>query len=617
MLSKNTLWSLLLLMISLLQQVQAQNSSSILDTLQLRDLTVFKPASASWKIVGDVYVNREKVGHIKTSAGEEILISTMEQGKQERLETNWQHQDMDLELEFMLSKGASAKILLQGLYEVVLNDSWGSKEASRAACGGLGKITAGGEVLFNGIAPLVNACKAPGTWQKIFISFVAPVYDQQGRKIKEAHINRIVLNNIIIHENLDLTLTSTEQSEQPKPLMFVSGAGPVAFRNIGYLFKKHLPVLVKDIKYHYYEEKLNKMPDFDTLTAKISGHLEKITWQPALHNDGFAFKYTGKLIVPETVPYTFTLVSLGGSALSIDGKTVLEHMGTIDHDGRMSRQINSQKSLTLEKGVHEFKLAYFKNTWAPIPILGIFVEGKGNYVQALHDESSYPDEEVVSSILLEPAEDPYVLRAFMRFQGKRKTYCVAVGDPSGLHYAYDLSDGSLLKAWRGAFVDATPMWHERGSQVLELPASGVAFSDAPELAQLTNAERTPWPQALPEQAGYFLLKGYELTKSGLPTFEYRIGTTEVHDLLQPNDNGTALTRQLWLSKVPADTYYRVTTGKKIEKMEDGTYAVNDKEFFIRLNNKKMKPQIRKIGGDMELLLPLAPQDQQISYSIIW
>ncbi len=112
--SKKTIWILLFLFLSLLQQVQAQDTSTFLNTLPLRDLGAFKPADASWKIVGDVWVNREKAGHIKTSTGEGILLSSADKGRQERLETDWQHQDIDLELEFILTKGASRIALIAG-----------------------------------------------------------------------------------------------------------------------------------------------------------------------------------------------------------------------------------------------------------------------------------------------------------------------------------------------------------------------------------------------------------------------------------------------------------------------------------------------------------------------
>ncbi len=41
-------------------------------------------------------------------------------------------------------------------------------------------------------------------------------------------------------------------------------------------------------------------------------------------------------------------------------------------------------------------------------------------------------------------------------------HAVSVGSPSNLHYTYDLEKGTVLQVWRGEFLDATPMWHDRG-----------------------------------------------------------------------------------------------------------------------------------------------------------
>ena len=37
-----------------------------------------------------------------------------------------------------------------------------------------------------------------------------------------------------------------------------------------------------------------------------------------------------------------------------------------------------------------------------------------------------------------------------------------VGSNKGLHYTYDMDHGNMVQLWRGEFLDATPMWHDRG-----------------------------------------------------------------------------------------------------------------------------------------------------------
>jgi hypothetical protein len=341
--------------------------------------------------------------------------------------------------------------------------------------------------------------------------------------------------------------------------------------------------------------------------------LNTITWQPALQNNGMGLQYRGKLQVPQSVPYTFTLVSLGGSRLVIDGKEVLRHFGKHDHDGRMSRDIKGVGTVELAVGEHDFLLEYYKNTWAPTPILGLFVEGKGNYPQALHAASSYPDEEAVSRSFIQPVGEPYMLRSFINFKGKRKTYCIAVGEPAGIHYAYDLSSGALMKAWRGPFVDATPMWHERGNQVIELPSGGLSFDDQPQWAQLTNAQ-SPWPDSLP--AGQYVLQGYNLDKAGRPEYQYRMGAILVNDFLEPSPDNLTIRRRLRFTGAPAGTYYRLAAGALIEPMPDGSYAINDRAYFVRVE-KNTRPLVRNSNNQYELLLPVGQQDGEFTYSIIW
>ena len=306
--------------------------------------------------------------------------------------------------------------------------------------------------------------------------------------------------------------------------------------------------------------------------------------------------------------------SLGGSRLTLDGKNILEHTGREDHEGKMDRSNKNVVRINLTKGAHDFSLSYYKNSWAPSPMLGLFAEGKGNYLQALHDLSAYPYTEALSSHQINPAQEPYILRCFINFDGKRKTYCVAVGDPTGLHYALDLSDGSLMKAWKGEFVDVTHMWHERGTQVLELPSGGLTFSDIPQVAQLTD-RNLKWPENF-KQPEDFQLIGYNLNKAGHPEFEYKFAGMSLRDRLTPDENGNTLTRRLQFSNILADTYFRVIRAKEIRLISGGKYSINDEEYFIQFANS-VKPVIRQIDGQSEMLIPVSPNNQEISYTLIW
>jgi hypothetical protein len=81
----------------------------------------------------------------------------------------------------------------------------------------------------------VNAAKKPGEWQKFVIDFQAPRF-QGGKKTANAKFLKIVLNDQIIHENVEMkgpTPSGVTGKEAPTgPIMFQGDHGPVSYRNI-------------------------------------------------------------------------------------------------------------------------------------------------------------------------------------------------------------------------------------------------------------------------------------------------------------------------------------------------------------------------------------------------
>ena len=87
-------------------------------------------------------------------------------------------------------------------------------------------------------APLVNATRRPGQWQKYVIEFQAPRFDANGKKISHATFKKIELNGQPLHKkNLEMVKGVTggplTGREGPfGPIMFQGNHGPVAYRNI-------------------------------------------------------------------------------------------------------------------------------------------------------------------------------------------------------------------------------------------------------------------------------------------------------------------------------------------------------------------------------------------------
>jgi hypothetical protein len=144
--------------------------------------------------------------------------------------------DVELYLEFMLSKGSNSGVYLQGLYEVQIFDSWGSTEAVTSSDAGAIYHQWIEERGVGGSAPLVNAARRPGEWQSYQIWFRAPRFDPAGKKLEPARFLRVLFNGQLVQKDVDVpgpTRAHLEMAEAPQnPLMLQGDHGPVAFRNI-------------------------------------------------------------------------------------------------------------------------------------------------------------------------------------------------------------------------------------------------------------------------------------------------------------------------------------------------------------------------------------------------
>ena len=143
------------------------------------------------------------------------------------LATEEKFADCKVEIELMIPKGSNSGIYLMGEYEVQVLDSFGRAKIGPGDMGGL----------YQAATPLVNACKKPGEWQTFVIDFQAPRFDSAGKKTANAKFLKVVLNDQIIHENVEMKKGQTPGGltgrEVPAgPLMFQGDHGPVSFRNI-------------------------------------------------------------------------------------------------------------------------------------------------------------------------------------------------------------------------------------------------------------------------------------------------------------------------------------------------------------------------------------------------
>lgn len=141
--------------------------------------------------------------------------------------------DCVVELEFMVGKStpgnetdSNSGVKMMNIYEIQIFDSYGKSKPGKIDCG----------AVYSETAPLVNACKKPGAWQKLVIDFRAPRFDKAGNKIANAKFVKVTLNGQVVQDNVEIahgTNVSRHAKEHPTGPIYLQGDhGSVAFRNL-------------------------------------------------------------------------------------------------------------------------------------------------------------------------------------------------------------------------------------------------------------------------------------------------------------------------------------------------------------------------------------------------
>jgi hypothetical protein len=603
--------------------------------LLLNDLSAFRspttPApTANWRIAGEVIADLDRPDALTTRPGTGILVNTLltprQQGRPFDLLTGLEHGDLRLELDYMLAKGANSGVYLQGRYEVQLFDSWGLKTPSVHDNGAIyerwDETRPAGRQGYEGTPARQNAGRAPGLWQHLQIDFQAPRFDASGRKTQNARLLRVELNGVLIHENVALSgptrgpLADTETARGP--LLFQGDHGAVAFRNIRYvLFDKKAP-RTDNLRYALFAGKFERESQFPATTPDAQGSLPDLTSQLNNLPRQFLLRYTGTLHIDEPGRYQFSLQTPNaGGQLRINNQPVLTT--TTDR---------ATGSIDLPTGDLPFELVYTKPVDWAFASIGLTASGPGFRPVTLTTDVTETD--ITDPILLDAATQP-ILRSFMDLPSvdspgaaagadesamggrpQRVTHGVSVGHAgSGVHYTYDLDNGSLVQVWRGQFLDATPMWHDRGDgsarplgMVQRLSKPGLALGPMPE-------PTTAWP--VDTTGSGYRPGGYRLDSNDLPTFFYQSHGHTVTDQLRPMANGQGLDRSIGLDRPAPGLAFRIATGTRIEPVAGGLYRV-DERYYVR-PGPGVVVSVRSVGGRQELLAPVATGT--LNYTILF
>ena len=234
------LWPMFLILIGALYQVKAQlappppppkTSITISDG---RSLLGWKAPFGEWRLVQSAKLTLNKPNIFTLVPGKGILVNGIH-GKTENLLSNFQHGDVQAAIEYMVPKGSNSGVYFQGRYELQIFDSFGKKSVTSKDNGGIYEREVEGKSV-GGNAPIINASKPPGEWQKFIVVFRAPRFDVDGNKLENAKFVKVIHNGQLIHKDIEVggpTKGARYNDEKSiGPLMLQGDHGPVAYRRI-------------------------------------------------------------------------------------------------------------------------------------------------------------------------------------------------------------------------------------------------------------------------------------------------------------------------------------------------------------------------------------------------
>jgi hypothetical protein len=202
-------------------------------------LAAFKTPTGEWEEVGGVTLDPKNPRRFVAQPGKGIWYNGAK-GRTNDLFTRRKFGDVEVHLEFNIPKGSNSGIKFHGHYEIQIDDSFGRAKVTGENCGGIyprAELKPRYHHIDDGIAPRVNACKAPGEWQTLDITFAAPRFEADGKKkTANARIVRAVLNGEVIHQDQELLTPTGDRWKNPEMaeglVMLQGDHGPVAFRNV-------------------------------------------------------------------------------------------------------------------------------------------------------------------------------------------------------------------------------------------------------------------------------------------------------------------------------------------------------------------------------------------------
>ncbi|MFC1604110.1 DUF1080 domain-containing protein [Planctomycetota bacterium] len=130
-------------------------------------------------------------------------------------------------------KRSNSGVFLMDKYEVQVLDSFTENNYKDNRTYADGQAAA----LYGQHPPIVNVCRKAGQWQSYDISFLRPIFDENGKIVRKARIT-LLHNGVVVHNNLEIEGTTSHKKKAaytPHESGYIhlqDHNNPIRFRNI-------------------------------------------------------------------------------------------------------------------------------------------------------------------------------------------------------------------------------------------------------------------------------------------------------------------------------------------------------------------------------------------------
>ncbi len=196
----------------------------------------FRPVEG-WRGVEKVAA-LEGVTELLAAGNGRVMVNVLKKGeKAPYLFSREEFGDVRVEMEFMIPRGSNSGVYVMGRYEVQILDSWGRDQVGSGDLGGIyQRYDREKKKRSEGSRPKVNAARRPGQWQTMEIVFRAPVFDQGGKKLRDATFEEVKVNGKVVQSGASTSGPTTsaplEGEVSRGPLSIQGDHGPIAIRKL-------------------------------------------------------------------------------------------------------------------------------------------------------------------------------------------------------------------------------------------------------------------------------------------------------------------------------------------------------------------------------------------------